>query len=290
MPSGYSATEEEFREAEQLGVRICIFTKGTEGTEMDSAQRDLISGVRNLLTTSPWSDAEDLERRITRRLRDLASEELAPWVRIDDTVFRAREITSDGTTVTVHAEIRSPRVTARLTELRDGRRSDVRFTYADESRLVQISTLSSTMTATSGRALTITMTIRGQQDQGMRMGTTTIGNVSYSAEDLAKLALADSLFGTRTLPQHFGFGRSNKDPLGPLRGRHLDDQVVRPIAHLLIAEHLLSAGDASTVDGFMLGPDHGGVRLAQVTWTPPRRYSNEPLPTSISIEGPISGL
>jgi phosphotransferase system HPr-like phosphotransfer protein len=290
LASGYSATEEEFRLAQQLGIRIGIFTKGADSVEMDGGQRDLIAGVRNALTTSPWTDPTDLRLRIERRLRDLAAEELAPWVRLDDTVFRAREITSDGTSVTIHADVRDARVSARLVELRDARRSDVRFTYADESRLVQIKSISSTMTATSGRDLTITLNVREQQGQGMRMGSTTIGGTSYSAEELAKRSLSDTLFGTNTVPNQLGFGRSVADPLSAIRGRQLDDQIVRPVARLLITEHLLSNGDARTVDSFTLGPEHNGQRLLRVAWTPPRTYSNEPVGASVTVSGKVSGL
>lgn len=80
------------------------------------------------------------------------------------------------------------------------------------------------------------------------------------------------------------------DPLKPLRGRNLADDIVRPVAHLLIAEHLLSTEEAATIDSFRLGPRRNGARLLAVTWTPPRRYVNSPDAEPVVIEGPTIDL
>jgi hypothetical protein len=91
MSDGYSATHAEFLEAERNGLRLCVFVYGEPGGEMDGSQRDLIQGTRNLYTTSPWTDPADLGRRVRQRLEELAAEELAPWVRVGRTLFRARD-------------------------------------------------------------------------------------------------------------------------------------------------------------------------------------------------------
>ncbi|MFC0678293.1 DUF4062 domain-containing protein [Lysobacter korlensis] len=96
MADGYSATEAEFREAERRGLRLCLFVNGLDGGDMDGAQRDLIAGVQNRYTTSPWSTSDDLGRRVEQRLAALAAEALAPWVRVGRTIFRARRIRSAG--------------------------------------------------------------------------------------------------------------------------------------------------------------------------------------------------
>jgi hypothetical protein len=284
---GFSATEEEFREAERLGLRLCVFVN-TDGQETDGAQRDLIDGARNLITTAPWSDPADLGRRVTRRLADLAAQELAPWVRLGDAVFRANSITSDGQRTVVQADIQDTRILARLNEIRDGRGSDLRFTSPDESRSAQVTSLSSSMTSTVSRTVTLTLSL-GQPDQGMRMGTLQTNGVTYTAEEMVRLSMSDALFGTKTAPGLFGMSDAG-DPLEPLRGKGVIDAVVRPVARLLITEKLLKRGDVSHVNSFSLGPARGGVRRARLTWTPARVYSNVPAPSAITIEGDIAGL
>jgi len=284
---GFSATEEEFREAEQLGLRLCVFTN-SGGQEVEGAQRDLIDGARNLLTTAPWTDPVDLGRRVARRLGDLAAQELSPWVRLGETVFRATKITSDGQTIRVEADIQNPRIIARLNEIRDGRTSDLRFTSPDESRPVQVRDLSSSMTSTVSRTVTLTLAV-SQQNQGMSMGSMVTNGVTYTAQDLIRLSMSDALFGTSTAPSP-GWGSTISDPLEPLRGKGVIDSVVRPVARLLITEALLQRGDVSHVDSFALGPARNGVRRARLTWSPARQYTNVPAAAPVSIEGDISAL
>jgi len=284
---GYSATEEEFHEAERLGLRLCIFANTGEG-EVDGGQRDLIDGVRNTLTTSGWSDPVDLGRRVTRRLADLAAEELAPWVRLGDTVFRATRIESNGNTFTVDAVIHNPRIVARLNEIRDGRMSDLRFTSPDDSKSVQLRELRSSMTSTATRSVTLTL-VAGQQDQGAMRGSFQSNGVKYTQDDLTRLAISDALFGTKTYPSTWASG-SVSDPLEPLRGRGIIDQVVRPVARLLLTEQLLGRGEAGHIDSFTLGPSHQGSRRLRLSWTPPRPYVNSPTPDPVSVEGDVSGL
>jgi len=108
-------------------LAVPVRARGNTG-EMDGPQRDLIQSARSLYTTSPWSDAADLGQRVRRRLEELAAEELAPWVRVGRTLFRAREITDDGRTITIiTAAVRSNAVHSELVRLRDQRSGGVAF-------------------------------------------------------------------------------------------------------------------------------------------------------------------
>lgn len=285
---GFSATEEEYREAENRGLRLCIFVN-SDGGQVDGAQRDLIDGARNLLTTSAWVDPADLGRRVTRRLADLAAEDLAPWVRLGDTVFRATQIKNFGDSISVEAEIQNPRIITRLNEIRDGRMSNLRFTSSDESRPVQLKELTSSMTSNIGRSVALTL-LAGQPEQSMRFGSVQTNGVTYSQEDMTKLSIADGLFGTTTSPKTWGGAGETVDLLEPLRGQGFVDAVVRPVARLLITERLLSRGDASHVDAFALGPSRNDVRTLRLTWTPVRTYTNSPMPDSVTVEGQLVGL
>ncbi len=76
MRDGYSATEAEFREAERQGLRLCVFVTGVDGIDMDGAQRDLITGIRNGYTTSTFASPDSLKNRIATRLHTMAEEDL----------------------------------------------------------------------------------------------------------------------------------------------------------------------------------------------------------------------
>lgn len=111
-----------------------------------------------------------------------------------------------------------------------------------------------------------------------------------SADEVARRALSDGVFGTSTLGEQASWLARPTDPLAPLRGSDLDDSVMRPIARLLFAEQLITDGSASRIDSFAIGPAHQGARRLQATWTPPQIYVNEPDPAPLSIDGTVTGL
>lgn len=284
MSDGYSATHGEFLEAERRGLRLCIFASGEVSGEMDGSQRDLISGARNLYTTGRWQSPEDLRVRVSRRLTDLAAEELAPWVRLGRVLFRANDITSDGATVTIAADVRSNAVHAELVRLRDNRGGDVPFASPTEAMDVRVDELSTTTVSTAVHGERLILTGRGSKHSSMRMALN-----GLSADEVAARALADGLFGTSTLGDA-SWGAQAVDPLESLRGLGLDDAVLRPVARLLIAEHLIQTESASTLDAFALGPAHGGARRLRVTWTPRATHINTPDPAPITIDDRIRDL
>lgn len=287
MPDGYSATHAEYLEAERNGLRLCLFVNGETTNDMDGPQRDLIHGARNLYTTSPWTDAADLERRVRRRLENLASADIAPWVRVGRTIFRATEIVNDGRTISLTADIRTDSIHAELVRSRD-QRNTLLFSSPGVAQRVEISELSTRTTSTVGYEERLTLSIKDQQ-----MTATNIMNMSINgvpASETTRRALSDGLFGTSLLDTAMPFLTQPIDPLTPLRGAGLDDSIARPVARLLFSEHLLATGMASRIDFFTLGPSHQGSRRLKATWTPPPPHPAQPEPDSVSIDGHLSGL
>jgi len=284
MADGYSATHAEFLESERHGLRLCLFVH--EGDGFDGPQRDLIQGAQNLYTTSTWSDPNDLRRRVRRRLEELAAEELAPWVRIGRAIFRAREITNDGRTVTIDASVHSNTVHAELLRLRDTRAGGISFAAPGSAQTVQVETLSTRTTSTIGHQEGLTLTV--QDNRGSMMRGMSVNGIP--AAEINRLALSDGLFGTALLSARTQFLAKPVDPLGPLRGTGVDDAVLRPVARLLFEERLLRDQIASRVDSFTLDPSHQGTRRLRASWMPPAVYVNEPEPAAQSIEGDITGL
>lgn len=285
MSDGYSATHAEFIEAERNGLRLCLFVHGETDGEMDGPQRELIQGARNLYTTSPWSDPADLGRRVRRRLEDLAAEELAPWVRVGRTLFRAREIINDGGTISLTAAVRSDAVHAELARLRDNRAGGISFVSPHMALPVQVVELSTRTVSTIGHEERLTMAVRDHGGSNIRPSINGV-----SADEVVRRALSDGLFGTDMLGQDAGWLSRPIDPLEPVRGLCLDDSVLRPVSRLLFTERLMSEQAASRIDFFAIGPAHHGARRLRATWTPPQVYTNEPDPTPVSIDGTVIGL
>lgn len=283
MPDGYSATEAEFHEAEKQGLRLCLFVHGEDSSEMDGPQRDLIASARNSYTTSPWTDVTDLAERVRRRLREIAAQELAPWVKVGRSLFRARQIDNDGHTITVIADVRSNQVQAELRRLNENRAGDLPFAAPHIATRVQVTGMTSTTVSAATHSIRLTLTVQENRGAGMRFSMN-----GMSADDLARQSLEAGLFGAPMPDTHFLSGPA--DPLEPIRGRGFEDMIVRPVAQLLITEHLLTNTDADTVDAFALSPARQGRRRLRVTWTPRNPYANRPDPEPIAIDGYVTGI
>jgi hypothetical protein len=285
MPDGYSATHAEFSEAERHGLRLCLYVHGDQTGDMDGAQRDLISSARNLYTTSPWSDPADLERRVQRRLEELAGDDLAPWVRVGNAVFRATEIVNDGRSVTVTADIRSDAVHAELVRMRDGRGRILPFSAPNVAHGVQLSELSTRTVTTVGHQERIVLAIKDQQSSPMQQ--VSINGVPHT--EVARRALSDGLFGTSTLGD-VAFLAHPVDPFESLRGSGLDDSILRPLARLFFGERLLTEGIASRIESFALGPSHQGSRRLRATWIPAEAFMGGGSLDPTTIDGAVTGL
>lgn len=194
MQDGDSATHAEFKAAERQGPRLCLFVTGEDPGNMDGSQRDLIRGSQNLYTTSAYTSPGDLQARIAQRLRDLAAEDLIPWVRIGRVFIRAREITHDGTTVSIVADVYSTKVHAELMRLHDRRDRNIPYASPLGAAPVYVSSVSSRILTTSVHQERIVL----QATQGSS-GASRMAFRGVSADEVARRKLADSLFHTTTL-------------------------------------------------------------------------------------------
>jgi hypothetical protein len=283
MPDGYSATHAEFSAAERHGLRLCLFVHAEDSGDTDGWQRDLIASARNSYTTSPWADPADLAERVKRRLREIAAQELAPWVRVGRNVFRASQIDNDGRTITVMADVRSNQVHAELRRLHENRSGDLPFAAPHVAERVQVTDMSTTTVSAAAHKIRLVLAV--QQNRGVATG---FGMSGMSADDISRQALEAGLFDLPMPDTYFLSGPV--DPLEPIRGFGFEDAIVRPVAQLLITEHLLTNAGADTVDAFTLSPARQGSRRLRVTWTPRNLYINTPDPEPITIDGVVSGI
>ena len=87
--NGISATHDEYREAERIGLPISVWVTTSA---KDERQQALVEEVRELHTTGSYSTLYELERGIETRLVEMASEELSPWVKVGKAIFRASTV------------------------------------------------------------------------------------------------------------------------------------------------------------------------------------------------------
>lgn len=288
LPDGFSATEAEFNEAQERGLRLITLVQSVDRAEVEGRQQRFIAGLRNILTTAPYVTPNEITSTVTRRLREIAAEQLAPWVKLDDAVVRATSIRETGNQVVIVSRVLDPRIRARVERLRD-QRSDFRVVFAGKVVTGFVSEVQALHTSTVSAELQITVTVRDNGANGNWMrGSFSTGTQRFTPDELTKLSLADSLYGTNTSPDVFG--RPKVDLLEPLRGAHLPEAALRPLVELLITEYLVGNGAASIVDSVRLGPPHRGSRLLAVKWAPPHVYVNVPAPEPLVVEGTVSGF
>jgi hypothetical protein len=286
LPSGRSATHDELSEAERLGLRLCLFTKGFCSAEMDREQSDVIAGLQNLYTTSSFANADDLASKLEARLRELAAEALLPWVLIGHLLLRANSISTNGNLVGVSASIFDRNIIAQLQRLADGRSGDLPFATHLDAANVRVVNVRTDVTNAAFAEVTISLERHDVSSSGLsRMGMNGMGS-----DEISRRSLSDGLFGTTELPQgSVGFFRP-VNPLAPLAGLGVPDRALRPIAQVLLTRYLLGDQLADSVEPIELGPSHQGQRWLKLTWQPRRQYSNQPPPTVVSISGPIQDL
>jgi hypothetical protein len=65
------------------------------------------------------------------------------------------------------------------------------------------------------------------------------------------------------------------DPFEPLRGAQVADEILRPIARLLLTEALVGGGNIARITNFRLGSAVAGKRRIDLGWETLKRYSNE---------------
>jgi hypothetical protein len=81
--TGFSANEAEYLRAREGGKRVAVYT-AAEAPRREGHLNRFIERVRTFVTTESYRDIADLDRRVRRRLHELAAEALSPWVKLGD--------------------------------------------------------------------------------------------------------------------------------------------------------------------------------------------------------------
>jgi Domain of unknown function (DUF4062) len=264
-PTGRSATHQEYREAIRLDKRISVWVQDGSADRQGDA-RDFISDVQVFHTTGPFTDTEDLVRRVRARLVEIAAEDLAPWVKLGVVVFRADRVTDRGGQVRVEATVRDPAVAEALAALRSDqwrRAEPVAFTDHITSRRVRVEGVTATSTARSSQGFILDLSAESQPaSSSMRMAVNTLG-----PDDVVEHGLRHRLLGEPLPAALDGMGfltpAVSLDPI-----RHLPPEVAGSVAQLLLVEALVGQGHATRVS-VRLGPGRRGPQQVRVEWQPP---------------------
>jgi hypothetical protein len=279
--SGYSATHAEYNEAIRRGLRISVWNATGD---LDGRQQDFLADIRTFHTTGAYTSADDLAKRVGDRLRTLAAESLAPWVKVGNTVFRATSVQDDGQTIIVKARVRDNTLIASLESRRPtqsyGRHTDAQITWPGATTAARITAISAEVTTSRARSMTITATRLPNE----RAGTMEVSFEGRSPEDLTELGLRVAMFGETNPLGTMSFLVKAQNPLPSLSGLGLSEDSFEQVAELLMIEELVGCHGADHLTSFRLGPPQAGRRHLFVSWIPHRRYQNVD-PVERHIEG-----
>jgi len=262
-----SATHAEYREAERCGLRICVWT--TSAADWLADQQRFVDEVRTFHVTADFDSPTELASEVRHRIERLAAEDLSPWCKLDNIVFRATRIRDTGKEISLTASIHDHRVAANLEGMRGSwwYLPDRRFTYANRSRLIEVKEVISSVESSRSTRVKIAMT-PSSASQDDRPTHITIGSEDYTTDDLVAINLRKAMFGEPGPRYTQIIGGTLKDPLEPLRKLNVPDEVMRSLARLFITEALVGPGQASAVTRVLLSPGSNGEREILVEWQP----------------------
>ena len=125
--------------------------------------------------------------------------------------------------------------------------------------------------------------------EGDRDPLADVGFDGLEPDEVTDAALRAALLGepNRRARHSMGFLPEIADPLQPLRDAGVPDEIVRPLAELMVVDELLGSGRAARVTRFRLGTSIGGRRRLELEWEPPRRYANERRARTWKLEGRV---
>lgn len=272
-PDGDSATEMEFRRAREGGKRVNVYVSADAGVREGALSR-FIERVRFYITTENFSDVNDLVRRVQRRLEELASEALSPWVKLGDFVFRADEIVDTGATITVRARA-SDDIAHELETIRDNRYGRQRLRFVSRTRVAEGELQSVQRTTRAGgiEELAIELVrVEAPPLDPMRAGTG-----GLTPDELVEVGVRSLLLG-EAIPDQIGMlgfmtdTGINGDDLR--QAFELPNEIAESVVRLVIADGLVGGGKAKRVVSVSVGPRDGDTRRIEVEWEDAQTYSN----------------
>jgi hypothetical protein len=280
LPSRYSATHAEYREAEQRSLRISMWEE--REVDREGPEQSFVDEVRVFRTTGSYQTPDELADKLAQRLREIAAQELSPWIKLGPFVFRARELEDRGNEVTIRATVRDDRVGAGLLDLQDQfARRELPLAWPGRAANARIEEV--TAVTRAARARDFSITVRADRAPS----PTAFGMNGMSWDELTELAVRVSLFGEDNPLGLMASQAEIPNPFETLARAGASDEALRPIARLLLEETLIRDRGASRITRFALGPRVGDARKLLVEWALPRPYANASVPRPRRVEGVV---
>jgi hypothetical protein len=276
----YSATHSEFLEAERNGIRTSVWAQ--QAVEREGPQQSFVDAVQTFQVTGSYTSPEDLTRSLEQRLKTIAGEDLSPWVKLGNVLFRASEIQEESGSATVTATVRDPAVVSALRALENrmhGRRQS--FSYADRVLVAEPRRVSATTRASRAVELTIQLGV-APTPQPTRMS---VNGVSW--EQLTEMSVAVSLFGEPNPMGLMAHSVQITNPLPGLQAAGVPEEALRPIVRLALSEALVTERGIERLTVFSFGSPVHGRRLLKLGWLAPAPYTGQP-PLVSDVEGQIN--
>jgi hypothetical protein len=282
--AGYSATHAEYLDARASGKRISFWER-KPAENRDGHGRAFLTEVQAFQVTGSFTGPGDLPGKVEKRLRELAADDLAPWVKLGDVILRVRSVELTAAGMRVQARISDSAVLRALSELggdaHGWARRDVPMTYGNRSGIGGIEEFSES--SSSAAFSDITLTAKVNWASGGEMG---VGTSGFSPDDLIEISMRVGLLGEQA-PSQLGrmeFLLNAGDPLAELQTLQIPEGAVQPLSRLLVVEQLVGSHRASAIERFSIGPARRGERHVELSWWEPRRYTNVE-PGRRTIEG-----
>lgn len=275
----YSATHQEYREGERDGLRTSVWAQ--QGVEREGPQQSFFEEVRAFGVTGSYSTPAELREGLESRLREIAAEDLSPWVKLGGMVFRATEIEEHDAAVVVRATIRDQAMIAAARALTEGwGRRSVLLSYADRTVVAQVQAVNAR--TRGGRAVAFEIRLRSSPvGQPTRM---TFNGIPWVK--LSELAVRVSFFGepnTLGLMSHMA---ALPNPFPAVAAAGVADEAIRPISRLLVSEVLIAERGIQRLRVFQLGRDINGRRRLRLAWQESPLYTSAPAP--VEVEGDVT--
>jgi hypothetical protein len=87
LKTRFSATHTEYLHAEKYALRIAVWTSAA--TDREGHEQSFLEEVRTFHVVPSFRTIADLQRQVEERMGAIAAEDLAPWCKLGNVVFRS---------------------------------------------------------------------------------------------------------------------------------------------------------------------------------------------------------
>ncbi len=300
LPSGYSATQEEYQEALEHGKEILFFLdESVPDAERDGHLNRWLKELYQFHVVAKFRSVGDLSRLIKTSLEQLATDELTPWVKLGRIIFQATRIektaTGHATTIALTTASQDPHITGMLGAMARERfgTPSLRLTYGRESFAVKIDSVEEIVDPLGINSLKVTCNILENQEQHQHKTSLLLfgggyqsSSGSYTHRDLVRIALSGLVLGKRPPNDRMFDSMPRLDFKALYKQYGGEGQLFTKILELLCIEAIYEHGIVDRVMSFTAGKVRDGRIQVNLSAMLPRVYTNVE-PDEVSLEGEI---